>query len=266
MIDKRFQIVESNFERLRQKFMKGELSREQFAEALRKLRLFDDQGKCWMLGAQSGHWYFYDGKKWVKADPPADRNDVLICPVCGQENDLQAKDCSSCHAPLQGEPARLVCPRCGRLLGPDQVVCPDCGALVKTEGKINPTDGQGRPAAGKKKGEEIDLWYLREADPLSFLLFFGGVGILLGILLGLMSGATEFFPGVGAMLPAFLQEMQGKLLGGLVYSFLGGLIGFAVMATAGFLLAYLINASIFFFGGPGFKLKKVRKRTKDLTS
>ena len=81
-----------------------------------------------------------------------------------------------------------------------------------------------------------------------------------------MSGATEFFPGVGAMLPAFLQEMQGKLLGGLVYSFLGGLIGFAVMATAGFLLAYLINASIFFFGGPGFKLKKVRKRTKDLTS
>jgi len=62
MVDKRFQIVESNFDRLRQKFIKGQLSREQFAESLRKLRLFDDHGRCWMLGAQSGQWYFYDGK------------------------------------------------------------------------------------------------------------------------------------------------------------------------------------------------------------
>jgi len=266
MIDKRFQIVESNFERLRQKFMKGELSREQFAESLRKLRLFDAQGRCWMLGAQSGHWYFYDGKKWVKAEPPVDSSNSLICPLCGQENDLEAKVCSSCHSSLQGELAQPVCPRCGRQLGPDQVTCPDCGAMVKTEEKVKLTDGKGQAATVKKKGEEIDLWYLRGADPLSFLLFFGGLGILLGILLGLMAGATEFFPGVGATLPAFLQEMQGKLVGGLVYSFLGGLIGFAVMAVAGFLFAYLINASIYFFGGPGFRLKKVRRRTKDLTS
>jgi len=266
MIDKRFQIVESNFERLRHKFMKGELSREQFAESLRKLRLFDDQGRCWMLGAQSGQWYFYDGRKWVRAEPPVDRSEVLICLVCGQENDLQAEICSRCQSPLRGELSRLICPQCGRQLGPDQVVCPDCGAIVKAEEKNDLAEGRSRPATGKKRGEEIDLWYLRAADPLSFLLFFGGLGILLGILFGLMAGATEFFPGVGASLPAFLQEMQGKLLGGLVYSFLGGLIGFAVMAVTGFLLAYLINASIYFFGGPGFRLKKVRRRTKDLNS
>jgi len=94
-------------------------------------------------------------------------------------------------------------------------------------------------------------------------LFFGGLGILFGILLGLIAGATEFLPGVGALLPAFLQEMQGKLVGGLFYSFLGGLLGFLVMAAGGFLLAFLINASIYFFGGPGFRLKKARGRSKN---
>ena len=263
MIDKRFQIVESNFERLHQKFIRGELNREQFAESLKKLRLFDEQGRCWMLGAQSGQWYFYDGKNWVKAEPPDNSLKSWACPVCGSENDLQAKICSRCQTPLQREAGRPTCPHCGGLLDEGQSVCSFCGVVIRTEGKQDQADDKSHPATGEKTGEEADLWYLSAADPLSFLLFFGGLGILFGILLGLIAGATEFLPGVGALLPAFLQEMQGKLVGGLFFCFLGGLLGFLVMAAGGFLLAFLINASIYFFGGPGFRLKKARGRSKN---
>jgi len=266
MVDKRFQIVESNFERLHQKFIKGQLSREQFAESLRKLRLFDDHGRCWMLGAQSGQWYFYDGKKWVKAEPPADSRETKSCPVCGYDNDVQAEVCSRCQSSLTEGPARLACPGCGRLLAEGQSICPACGATVRADENQNQAKDQSQPVGGKKINEETDLWYLNAADPLSFLLFFGGLGILLGILFGLMAGATEFFPGLPALLPAGLQEMQGNLVGGLVFSFLGGLLGFLIMAAGGFILAFLINASIYFFGGPGFKLQRARRHSRNQPS
>ena len=266
MVDKRFQIVESNFERLRQKFIGGQLSREQFAESLRKLRLFDDHGRCWMLGAQSGQWYFYDGKKWVKAEPPADTRETRSCPVCGSENEIEAEVCSRCQSALTEGRTKLACPECGRLLAEGQSVCPACGAAVRTDDNQNQVKDQSQEVAGKKRNEETVLWYLSAADPLSFLLFFGGLGIFLGILFGLMAGATGFLPGLKAWLPTALQEMQGKLVGSFVFSFLGGLLGFLILAAGGFVLAFLINASIYFLGGPGFKLQRARRHSRNQPS
>ncbi|MDD8019943.1 MAG: zinc ribbon domain-containing protein [Acidobacteriota bacterium] len=261
MIDKRFQIVESNFERLRLKFVKGELSREQFAESLRKLRIFDDQGRCWMLGAQSGQWYFYDGKDWVKAEPLVGSLKARLCPVCGQENEAGAEVCLKCQSPLILPPAGMICPDCGSRLEEGRAICPFCGAAIKP-GEERQKKDEGQQISARKMAEGAELCYLQSADYLSFLLFFGGLGILLGILFGLMAGATEFFPGLASLFPAAFQEMQGKLVGGLVFSFFGGILGFVVMAGAGFILAFLINASIYFFGGPGFRLKKLHSRSK----
>jgi len=49
-------------------------------------------------------------------------------------------------------------------------------------------------------------------------------------------------------------------MGGLIFSLLGGVFGFVVAAASGFLLALLVNAAIYFFGEPGFRLEKSRRR------
>jgi hypothetical protein len=75
------------------------------------------------------------------------------------------------------------------------------------------------------------------------------MGIVSGVLLGLLAGATSFVPGISDLLPAFFKEMQGKLLGGMVFAGLGGLAGFILFGSAGFLLALLANAILSFTGG-----------------
>ncbi len=43
---------------------------EQFETEVEKLQFKDGVGRCWMLGAQSGKWYFHDGTGWKQAEPP----------------------------------------------------------------------------------------------------------------------------------------------------------------------------------------------------
>lgn len=61
--------VEDEYYRLRGQFDTDRLSHEQFDAALRELMIQDEQGRYWMIGADSGQWYFYDGTKWVQSDP-----------------------------------------------------------------------------------------------------------------------------------------------------------------------------------------------------
>jgi len=256
MVARRFKIAEDNFSRLRKQFLRGEISREQFAESLRKSRLIDDEGKCWMIGAQSGQWYYYDGKTWIQSEPPKDENDFLICPSCDSYNDPASKICSNCGAILVKMSTKIICSECGSLIDSVLKTCPYCGAKIKriTDEKI--MDG----VASEKSLEDHKIWFLKSVDHLSFLFFFGGLGIFLGILFGLIIGSTEFFPELVSNLPPFLKEMQGKLLGALVFSGLGGIFGFALAAAFGFVAALLVNASIYFFGGPRFRLGKTRSR------
>lgn len=262
MEDRRFKIAEQNFARLRKQFLRGEISREQFAESLRKLRLIDEQGRCWMIGAQTGKWYYYDGTNWIRSDPPEARRDLIICPACQSYNEPESKICATCGSLLIKTSEKIVCLECGQLIDSALENCPHCGAEVtkiRTQQELEQKTGE--KDLSKKRIGEKELWSLRSADQLSFLFFFGGLGIFLGVLSGLIIGSTEFFPQIVAYFPLFLQEMQGKLVGGLVFSLLGGVFGFILAAIFGFLLALLINASIYFFGGPSFRLERSRKKS-----
>lgn len=92
-------------------------------------------------------------------------------------------------------------------------------------------------------------YVVRSVHPLSYLWFWGGMGIVAGVLSGLLAGATSFVPGIADALPAFFKEMQGNLLGGMIYAGLGGVAGFALFGSAGFLLALLANVVLSFTGG-----------------
>jgi hypothetical protein len=65
----KYQHAEEEYFKLRGQFDTGRLTQEQFDEKLRDLMIQDEQGRYWMLGADSGKWYFYDGTKWVQSDP-----------------------------------------------------------------------------------------------------------------------------------------------------------------------------------------------------
>jgi len=259
MVSRKFRIAENHFSRLRKQFIRGELSREQFAEALRNLRLVDDEGRCWMLGAQSGRWYYYDGKNWIQGVPPQDKEEVIICPACDSENEPGSRICVNCGAVLVKTSSQIVCPECGSMIDNSDQICPYCGARLKSSDEKISAEEIKEKEASSNKLEDTDVWYLRSVDQRSFLFFWGGIGIFLGILIGLISGSTEFWPQLLVYLPSFLKEIQGKLLGGLVFSLLGGVLGFIIAAILGFLLASLINASIYFFGRPGFRLEKSSK-------
>src|SRR4030065_1317864 len=82
-----FKDTERRFRSLRRQFGGKEISRREFIDRLKKLRLRDSQGRFWMIGAQSGKWYFFDGSDWVLSDPPPEDSGRMKCLSCGLENE-----------------------------------------------------------------------------------------------------------------------------------------------------------------------------------
>src|SRR4051812_33649842 len=61
--------VEEEFLRLRGQFAVGQLSAEEFDAALQNLQVQDAEGRVWMMGANTGRWYYSTSPQWVEADP-----------------------------------------------------------------------------------------------------------------------------------------------------------------------------------------------------
>lgn len=66
----RFAEAVRRFAPLRARYQAGELDDAAYDVELQKLVVEDDTGGYWMLGADSGAWYWYDGEQWVRRDPP----------------------------------------------------------------------------------------------------------------------------------------------------------------------------------------------------
>lgn len=64
--------MERRFYELKGKFDVGALGEDEFKAEIEKLRFQDAQSRWWMIGAQSGRWYMYDGTRWVPGQPPAE--------------------------------------------------------------------------------------------------------------------------------------------------------------------------------------------------
>lgn len=74
----RFRQVEQEYYNLRGRFAVGHITEEEFDTALRNMTFQDAQGRSWMIGANSGRWYYSDGGDWVQGDPA--RADVKPLP------------------------------------------------------------------------------------------------------------------------------------------------------------------------------------------
>jgi len=65
-----FREVERRFQELKTRLDAGAIDEDAFGAELRQLQVLDGQGRYWMIGAQTGSWYYYDGTQWVQAQPP----------------------------------------------------------------------------------------------------------------------------------------------------------------------------------------------------
>ena len=217
-----FREAEATFSLLREKFKDKRISPQEFADSLKQLRIKDEEGRFWVIGAQSGKWYAFENGEWVEAKPPSQLEKKAICIACGFENDLEAESCTRCgNTGVEAAPE----------------------ALAEGDGAGPTAAVEAAPSLG---GPEVTI---RSVDIISFLWFFGVLGLFAGILFGLLAGATGLFSGLVARLPAFFVDHRGDLLGGLAFSVVGGILGFAIGAGAGAAAAVVSNGILSLIGG-----------------
>ncbi|MDD8026846.1 MAG: zinc ribbon domain-containing protein [Acidobacteriota bacterium] len=241
-----FRDAVSTFEELKKRFQAGDLSRQQFIEDMKKLRLKDAQGRYWMIGAQTGKWYYFDGRDWIASEPPELKGKGPVCVFCGHENKDAASVCGRCGGTLEGrtgtDPDK--CPECGGLLEKPLLTCPRCDAkqadlknveIVKIGGPVVIQEG---------------IYVLRAVKPVSLLRFMGALGGLAGAAYGVFAGATgSLAAAVASQLPAAIKDQQGKLMGAVIDGLGGGVAGFLALGLAGIVLACLINILLAMSGG-----------------
>lgn len=245
-----FRDVEIAFQDLRRKFRAQAISRREFIDQLKKLRLRDGEGRFWMLGAQSGKWYFFDGREWVRAEPALPKKKPVKCLSCGQELESGAEECDRCGASL-GEDA-AACARCGAKLESASQKCPNCSAEVEAA-----SPGEEWYPESRKEN-----YVFRRLNPVSAFFFSGATGILLGLAVGALAGASRFFSRLAPSLPEFLSTIKGTLTGGIVFAVLGGILGFVLLGALGFLQALLFNGVSSVAGGLKITLDPTGEREK----
>lgn len=64
-----FQDLQRRYDELREQFDAGTIDEAEFRDELGALQLKDEQGRYWTIGARSGKWFRYDGRKWVEETP-----------------------------------------------------------------------------------------------------------------------------------------------------------------------------------------------------
>ena len=245
-MDNRFKDVETEFRQLKLKYSRREISEQEYREQLKILRLKDKKGRYWTIGAQTGKWYFYDGIHWVQANPPSITEKKAICIFCGFENDLDNRSCMYCGGNFDEEERK--CKECGQELEEYSKVCPHCGEEQDIDRNVDEVD---------IPEERHERHVLKSVNSLSLFMFFGSWGLLIGIILGAFIGASGSLPGVVQILPAFLREVHGNLVGGLFYAILGGMVGFSAIGVLGYLYALVVNIILSFTGGIRIRMDRM---------
>ena len=242
-MQRRFQDVEEDFQELKRRFDGREISRGEFNEQLKKLRLRDEQGRFWMIGVRSGKWYYFNGQEWVRSDVPSLAANKVSCPHCGFGNTDGDAFCEGCGESLRG--SGIACSVCGRTIEDPNSPCPHC-------------QRESEEGTGPEPPAEVlpDRYILRRLEPLSLFLFGGCFGVVFGIIFGAFSGSTNIFSAIAALLPAFYRDLQGTLMGGIVYAVTSAVLGFAVFGILGGLAALLFNVISSFVGGIGLSWAK----------
>jgi hypothetical protein len=239
---KKFREIEELYKDLKDRQAAGEISVDDMKAELKKMMIHDEDNRYWMLGNKTGGWYVYDGSSWKAADPYGREETPLVLlpqmttqeknPASGRDSQLQAE-----------EKSEVLCKFCHSRMGEHDAYCKFCGASQKVAAR----------APEKRLGDGEIL--IRSVRIVSLIFFFGGLGLVAGVIFGATFGIFKIFGDLIFQFPLMLQEMQGKIQGGLFFGAIGGIAGFIGCALLATLLGLFYNALAFVFGGLRFKVK-----------
>jgi hypothetical protein len=246
MDPKKLKEVEDLYEGLKYKLSTGEISSDDMKAELKKMMLRDEDNNFWMIGNKTGGWYVYDGKTWNAGNPysqpetrhtvPAEpKPQVRPEPSPGREEEKEEKKVDS-------EP-QVLCKFCQSRIQKYDVYCNFCGGQQKGSTKAK--------AVKMPEGELV----IKAVRLISLIFFFGGVGLIIGVIGGAVFGIFKIFGDLIFQFPMMLQEMQGKIQGGLFFGALGGISGFIVFAVLAVISGLFFNLIAYVFGGLRFKVK-----------
>jgi hypothetical protein len=242
---KKFREIEELYKDVRERQAAGEISADDMKSELKKMMLRDEDNRYWMLGGKTGSWYVHDGGAWTPADPY--ESEAAPPPTQRLESAAQQKTqpVISIDIPKKNSEAQEIhCRFCQSRLGEHDSYCKFCGGSQKA------------PAQPPARHAAMDEIQVRAVRLFACAVFFGGLGLVAGVVFGASFGIFNILGDAIYQFPLMLQEMRGKFLGGLFFGAIGGIAGFFALALAGTLLAMLYNAIAFiFFGGLRFKIK-----------
>src|SRR5574341_1229512 len=72
--------MERRCQELKDKLNSGAITDEEFRSGMAELRFQDSQKRWWMIGAQSGKWYVFNGARWLPGEPPEIPSGVSALP------------------------------------------------------------------------------------------------------------------------------------------------------------------------------------------
>jgi hypothetical protein len=239
----KFREIERLYKDLKDRQAAGEVSPEDMKAELKKMMLRDEDNRYWMLGGKTGSWYAYDGTSWNAEDPYRREETPLVLQTeMGAQEKGPPGDAREERQQAVEKP-EMLCKFCHSRLEEHDAYCKFCGAGQKAAA---------RPPSRRLAEDEI---LVKSVRILSLVFFFGGLGLAIGVIFGASFGIFRILGDFIFQFPVMLQEMRGRVTGGLFFGAIGGIAGFASFALLAALLGLLFNALAFVFGGLRFKIK-----------
>jgi len=137
--------------------------------------------------------------------------------------------------------SETLCVICKSKIDNHSVYCGYCGANQK---ELN---------SKKSKSEEELL--IRSVRITSLIFFFGGLGLIFGVIFGATFGIFDIFKDLLSKFPEMLVETRGKIQGGLIFATLGGIGGFFGSAIISGFMGIIYNVFSNIFGGIRIRIR-----------
>jgi hypothetical protein len=240
---KKLSEIEDIYLDLKAKLDAGKITGEAIKAELKKMMIRDEDNRFWMIGNKTGGWYVYDGSTWKAGDPYGREEAAATAQAETKAFENQDIKPGRQEETIAGTGTQVFCKFCQSRLEKHDVYCNFCGGQQKGATKV--------PLQKYPDGQLL----VRAVSLPSLIFFFGGLGLIAGVILGATFGIIRIFGDLIFQFPMMLQEMQGKIQGGLFFGALGGISGFLAFAVLAVVLGLLFNLIAFVFGGLRFKVK-----------
>ncbi len=83
-----FKQTEEKYLQLKNELATGQLALNRFDLAMKRTKIKDPIGRPWLIDAEKGKWYVYDGQAWVPADPYRTLRRMTLVPEPPQQRPL----------------------------------------------------------------------------------------------------------------------------------------------------------------------------------